>query len=236
MSAPTPDRSKDHGWWPYLGPYGLFLLLSEISGRMPDELEGVMLALRVLAPGLLFVSFVVRGRYPELRGYRFGGASLLDVATGLLVAALWMGPFLLFTSLSRPEAGSGFDATLLGEGREPLAIGLRLLGFALFTPFIEELFVRSFLIRYADVFDTGEDFRQLPVARFAWQSFLVTAVWFTFTHASWEWLVAAPTGVLWNLWLYHRGHIGSTIVSHAVANGSIAAAVLLGPPSLGIFL
>ena len=121
-------------------------------------------------------------------------------------------------------------------GHEALALGIRLLGFAVFTPFFEELFVRSFLLRYADVADTGEDFRLQPIGRYRARSFLVTVVWFTFTHASWEWIVAAPTCVVLNLWLYHRGHLGAVVVAHAVANAAIGALVVLGPAGLSVFL
>ncbi len=228
--------AQGHGWWPYLAPYGLFLVAADLGSRLPDAVQPAVWLFRILAPAALLVAFAWRGAYPELRGYRLGVATLGDVAVGLAVAGLWMGPFLLFPGLDRPPQDSGFDPATLGEGREGLALGLRLLGFAAITPFLEELFVRSFLLRYADVVDTGEDFRRQPIGRYRARSFLVTVVWFTFTHASWEWVVAAPTCVLLNLWLYRRGHLGAVVVAHAVANGSIGAIVLLGPPGLSIFL
>lgn len=227
---------RGHGWWPYIGPYGLFLVLVEVGRRVPESAAGAMLVAKVALPAALLVYFAAKGRYPELRGYRPGARLLLDLAAGLGIAALWLAPYLIFESLPRGEPGSGFDASVFGEGGESLALAVRLFGFALVTPFVEELFVRSFLLRYVDVFDTGRDFRDVPIARFAWRSFLFTSVWFTLTHVPWEWIVAAPTGVLFNLWLYHRGHIGAPIVAHAVANGAIGAAVLLGPPELGVFL
>jgi uncharacterized protein len=228
---------REHDWWPYLGPYGLFLILVEVGGRVPEELAGVLRVLRVALPGLLVLWFARKGRYPELRGYRPGAAGLAsDVAVGLAIAALWMGPFLLFPALERPDAAEGFDAGIFGPGREGFAYALRLVGFGLVTPFVEELFVRSFLIRLVDVVDTHMDFRRVPMARFAWRSFLVTVAWFTFTHVPWEWPVALVAGVLFNLWLYRRGHIGAVIVAHAVANGALWLAVVLGPDAWRIFL
>jgi CAAX prenyl protease-like protein len=232
MAAP-----RDHGWWPYLGPYGLFLLLVEVGARVPEGLDGSFRVLRVVLPGLWLVYFVRQGRLPELRSYRPGLSGLAqDVAFGAAIAALWMGPYLLLPSLPRPGPGEGFDAGVFGPGREAFAYALRLVGFAAVTPFVEELFVRSFLLRLADVVDTHMDFRRVPIARFTWRSFLVTVLWFTFTHLPWEWPVAFAAGVLFNLWLYRRRHLGSVVVAHAAANAAIWLAVLLGPDAWRIFL
>jgi len=53
------------GFVPYLVPYATFLGLVTL---------GAPLALRVALPGVLFVYFLVRGGYPELRGARGLGA------------------------------------------------------------------------------------------------------------------------------------------------------------------
>jgi CAAX prenyl protease-like protein len=226
-----------HGWWAYLGPYALFLALVEVAGRAPAAWAPWLLVARVVLPGAWLLAFARGGALPELRGYRPGAAGLLqDVLVGVAIAALWMGPFLLFPALERPAPGEGFDWQLFGEGREALALGVRLVGFAGVTPFMEELFVRSFLLRLVDVYDGDMNFRRVPIGRFRWRSFLVTLVWFTFTHVPWEWVVAPVAGALFNLWLYRRRHIGATIVAHAVANASIWLAVVLGPESWRMFL
>ncbi len=228
---------RGHGWWAYLGPYGLFLLLVEIGGRLPEAVAPWMLPVKVLLPGALLLYFVARGDLPELRGYRPGVAGFAaDVAFGLLLTAVWLGPFLLLPGLERGDPADAFDPEMLGAGLREATLGIRLLGFAGVTPFVEELFVRSFLLRYVDVIDTGKDFRAVPIGRFAWRSFLVTSVWFTFTHVPWEWIVAAPVGVLFNLWLYRRRHMGAVIVAHAVVNAAIWALVVFGPGELWIFL
>jgi CAAX prenyl protease-like protein len=204
---------------PYLVPYVVFLGLVQL---------GAPLALRVAVPAALFLFFLGRGCYPELRGY--GGpvaAVAADVAVGLGIAALWIAPYRVWPGLAA-GGGAGFDPNAWGEAWAPARLGVRLLGFAAVTPFVEELFVRSFLLRWLDVFGRGDDFREMPVGRFAWRSFLLTALYFTFSHASWEWPVALPTGIVFNLWLYRRRHLGATVVAHAIANASIWAAVLAG--------
>ncbi len=224
------------GGWAYLAPYGLFLVIADLGSRLPDAWAGPMLVLRVALPGALLLGFAVRGHYGELRGYRLGPGTLADLAVGFGVAVLWVMPYSLFSGLPRPSVGTGFDAGVFGPAAAPLAVGLRVLGFALVTPFVEELFVRSFLIRYVEVYDSGADFREEPIGRYRARSFWVTVIWFTLTHLRWEWIVALPTAVVLNLWLYRRRHLGATVVAHAAANAAIALAVLIGPDSLAIFL
>ena len=223
--------ASDHGWWPYLAPYAGFLVLVEIARRAPEAAAGPLLGLRVLLPGGLLLFFAARGAYPELRGWRPGaGRILADLGFGLAVTALWMAPYLLGILPLPGDPGTAFDPTMLGPEHVGLTLGLRFAGFALVTPFMEELFVRSFLMRLVDAY-TGRgpaDFRRAPIGRFAGPSFAVTVLWFTFTHVSWEWPVAFATGVLYNLWLYHRRHIASLVLVHAVTNASLFLAVLLG--------
>jgi CAAX prenyl protease-like protein len=215
----------------YVAPYAVFLVLVELQARAGAAAPLAFVA-RVAAPALLLAWFWRRGAYAELRSYRADARTLLDLAAGAAIAALWVAPYLLWPSLPR---GEPFDAELLGEGRRALTLGVRAIGFALVTPFVEELFVRSFLMRFADVFERG-DFRSVPIARFSVRSFVATVLWFTFTHALWEWWVALPVGIAFNAWLYWRRELGACVVAHAAANASIWALVVLGPLPLWEFL
>ncbi len=218
-------RRSGLGFLPYLLPYGTFLVLVTL---------GAPLALRVALPLALLLFFAWRGAFPELRGWRWcGRGALADGLFGLGVAVLWVAPYLVFDALPRPGAGEGFDpAAPFGAEQRDLALAVRLVGFAGVTPFVEELFVRSFLARFADVFDSERDFREIPIGRFTWRSFLVTSLYFGLSHRSWEWPVAFPTGVLFNLWLYRRRSLGAVIVVHAVANAAIWVAVVFAPAGL----
>ena len=192
----------------------------------PEYVPGVSplawLALRAAVPLGLFLFFAYKSSYPELKGFRPNGSAAGDVLVGLGVAALWMAPYIWFDGL-RPDAAEAFDPD---AGARFAMLALRLVGFALVTPFIEELLVRSFLMRSADVWDTDKSFRDVPVGYYTLRGFLFTLVWFTFTHAQWEWPVAAATGAIYNLWLYRRKHIGALILTHAVTNAAIFVTVL----------
>ena len=119
------------------------------------------------------------------------------------------------------------DPEQLGAQSLAWVLGLRMLGYALVTPFFEELFIRSFVMRYAEVFRARADFRDVPLALFSWTSFLATVVVFTLAHVPWQWAVAVPWVVLTNLWFYYRKDLYAVILVHATTNATILAAVSL---------
>lgn len=227
----------ESGFMPYVAPYFGFLLIVQLQS--PGWLDGslVLRILQVLVPAGLLLHYARGGAYPELRGFRPSLSGVAgDVGLGLAIAALWIVP-VEAGWIGRPE-GKAFDPDQFGGELRGLVLGLRLTGFALVTPFMEELFVRSFLIRAAEAvsisrkgldIDFDLDFRDVPMARFAWRGFLVTVGFFAFSHLNWQWPAAFVTGIVWNLWLYHRGHLMALVISHATANLAIFLAVIYGP-------
>ncbi|MEE2674428.1 MAG: CPBP family glutamic-type intramembrane protease [Myxococcota bacterium] len=218
---------EGHGWWPYLVPYLAFLASVETIRRLPGDWAPIGLLLKPGVPGLLILYYYSRGAYPEVRGVALDlGKRALDVGVGVALAGLWMAPFVLVDDL-RPAQPDFFDPEQLGAGSVAWVLGLRMFGYALVTPFFEELFIRSFVMRYAEVFQARGDFRDVRLARFTWRSFAATVVVFTLAHAPWEWWVAVPWIVLTNLWFYYRQDIYSVILVHAATNASILVAVTL---------
>jgi CAAX prenyl protease-like protein len=222
----VPSR-QGHGWWPYLTPLFSFLALVEIGGRARPALAPLFATASVVVPFAVLLYHARRTGYPELRGLRWRGPDLaLDVAVGVLGAALWVAPYLWIDS-ARPEGEEGFDPELFGPSLAWLALSLRAFGFAVVTPFVEEIFVRGWLARYADVFDRPDDFRDVPIARYSFRSLAVVVVFFTLSHVRWEWPVAFAWIVLTQLWFYRRGHLLPLVLVHAVSNLSIFLFVLL---------
>jgi len=221
---------RGHGWWPYLTPIFSFLLLGELLQRVPAAAP-VLLPARVALPAALLVFFFARGEYPELRSAPPGGlpALGLDFLVGIAGAALWMAPYVAIgrdhlPGWMRPEGA--FDPQWLGPERVALALGLRAVGFGIVTPFAEELFVRSWLARWIEVFDSDRDFRSLPIARPSRRSFVGVVLFFTVSHHPWEFPVAVAWIALTQLWFYHRRHLGALVAVHAGSNLGIFAAVL----------
>lgn len=217
-----------HGWWPYLGPYLAFMLGAQLAGEFPSAWQPAMLVVKPSLPAGLILYFFLRGDYPELRAMKFRpGWALLDVAFGVLLAVQWMGPYLLIDALPRPSAEDGFNPQIAGETMVAAILSIRMIGFALVTPIFEELFVRSFVMRYADCYLRPGDFRKIEIARYTLRSFISTVLIFTVAHAFWEWWVALPWIVATNLWFYLRKDMSSAILVHAATNASILIYVVL---------
>jgi CAAX prenyl protease-like protein len=217
---------KGHGWGAYFLPYVAFLFIIEISRRFPDDLAPFFLGLKVAVPLGLLAWYFRRGGYPELRGYTWNAANILqDVAVGVVGAAIWMAPYILSDSL-RPEPDAAFDPNQFGPSLAWLALSVRAVGYGIATPFIEELFVRSWLHRYIEVFDRRVDFRDIPIGQYSRRSLAIVVVWFTFTHVAWEWPVAVAWILLTQLWFYHRRNLTSMVIVHSASNLSILAFVI----------
>jgi CAAX prenyl protease-like protein len=225
MSAPAREG---HGWWPYLLPYASFLAIVEVGRRMPDAWATPLLFVKPLVPLLLLAWFWRRGRYPELSGGRASATgTLMDVGVGLVLCLMWMVPYVFIDAL-RPDADESFDRNLMGEDLVWLALGVRMFGYAIVTPLFEEIFIRSFVMRYAVVYGQRGDFRSVPLASYTLGSFITTIVIFTIGHVPWEWWVAVPWVALTNLWFYYRRSLWALIVVHGVTNASLLLFAVLG--------
>jgi CAAX prenyl protease-like protein len=201
------------------------MLVLSVGERLPDGLRAFVLPLQVVAPLGFLLFYYHRGHYPELWGYPFGIKGFgIDFGVGIAGAALWMAPYLWIDSM-RPDE-PGFDPAILGASLVPLALFLRAVGYGIVTPLMEELFVRSWLIRYVDVCDKREDFRDVPIGRFSWRSFAVVVIWFTLSHVAWEQPVAIAWVIFTMLWFYYRKNLLSLVITHAGSNLGILAFVV----------
>lgn len=226
----TPSERDGHGWWPYVVPYVAFLLMSEVGSRLPDVADPFVLFGKPLATLALIVWFWSGGAYPECRG-RFARIGLVggvqDVVVGLALTVVWVAPFLYFPGL-RPEPGGEFDPAMAGSDLVGLILGARLLGYALVTPIFEELFIRSFVMRIAAVWNTDLDFRDQPIARYTARGMIATTLIFTLGHVPWEWWVCVPWVALSNLWFFHRKRLAAVMLVHAVTNAALLALAIWG--------
>lgn len=91
-------------------------------------------------------------------------------------------------------------------------IAFRLAGAVIVVPIFEELFWRSFALRWL----IKDDFLSVPIGAFTWFSFAVVTLGFGFEHH--EWLVGLIAGVLYAVLLYKTKRLFDCVLAHAVTN------------------
>jgi CAAX prenyl protease-like protein len=145
------------------------------------------------------------------------GNWLLAVGVGLLVFVLWINLDQSWATIGTPES---FDATRPdGKIDVPLA-AIRWMGAALVVPVMEELFWRSFLLRWIQ----RQDFWRIQPGQITLPTSLITAALFAAEHNFW--FAGLLAGLAYN-WLYIRtGKLWVPIVAHAVTNGVLGMWVL----------
>ena len=144
----------------------------------------------------------------------------LAVLTGLLVTVLWVGLEGHYPGLPFLGKRVAFDPTRMSPAARQGFFVVRMAGLVVLVPLIEELFWRSFLIRWL----IDPDFRRVPIGRVTLFSAGVTSALFAAAHP--EWLPALLTGLLW-AWLLHQTRsLSACLISHAVANLALGLYVI----------
>jgi CAAX prenyl protease-like protein len=164
--------------------------------------------------------FVCRKSYIEIscKDLAAAGKTAAGIVTGIVVFILWINMDWTIGSATVPQ---GFNPTILSEGTHKVVMTLfRIAGAVLVVPLMEELFWRSFLIRY--VIDTHFD--SVRIGTFTWASFLVTVVLFGLEH---NYIYAGVmAGIIYNLLLYRSRSLAHCILAHAVTNLALAVYVV----------
>jgi CAAX prenyl protease-like protein len=105
-------------------------------------------------------------------------------------------------------------------GLDPVLVALRLVGFVVVVPVMEELFWRSFLMRWID----RRDFLSVDPRLVSPLALVATSALFALEHSAW--LAGLAAGLAYGV-VYHRtGNLRTAIVSHAVSNLLLGAWIL----------
>lgn len=202
-------------------PFAVFMLLLALRGQAPADGSWGFDARWVYGVSVLVVGgmlFAWRKDYGELtwQNRPDGREALLAVAVGVVVFGLWIS----LASLQVGDETASFTP-LDSQGRlMPALVAVRWAGAALLVPVMEELFWRSFLMRWIE----RAQFETVDPKRVGLRAIVLSTFVFMLAHTLW--LAAILAGLAY-AWLYRRnGRLWSAVIAHAVTNGVLGAWVV----------
>jgi CAAX prenyl protease-like protein len=211
VTKPAPMLSR--AAWARILPflvYILFIVVADVLGRMgfaASELRWLY-AVKIVAVVVTLVMFY--RHYTELHTLRLSPMEAgIAVLIGLIVFVLWINLSAGWLLIGSPE---GFDPRSNGQ-IDWLLVAVRIAGAALVVPVMEELFWRSFLMRWLE----ASDFDTVDPAAIRWSSLAIVAVLFGVEHNLW--FAGIVAGVAYGLLYMRQRTLWSAILAHAVTNG-----------------
>lgn len=215
---------------PRIAPFALFMAFIGIEelarlgdGKgiltLPPSALYTLYPVKVVLTGTLLVLF--RKQYQEivvqqLLNLRHLAVSLL---CGTLVYVLWIRMDLVLNPL---QVSQGYNPFVFETGAMQIfMIGMRLFGAVLVVPIMEELFWRSFLLRYI----INPQFLQVPIGMVTLPSLLVSSFLFGLEHHLF--LAGVMAGIGYTVVLFSTRSIAHCILSHAVTNLLLGIHVLI---------
>ena len=207
-----------------IAPFALFMALLALRGMVPEDGSwGIdprwIYGLTVLAVGATLLWF--RREYGELSLQVLPSLAelLLAVAVGLVVFGLWINLDLPWMKIGDATA-KFIPVDAAGQLQWPLII-VRWIGAALLVPVMEELFWRSFLMRWVD----NPQFEAVVPQRVGLRAVILSTFVFMLAHTLW--LGAIVAGLAY-AWLYVRtGKLWVPVIAHGVTNGALGVWVVM---------
>ncbi|CAM5788527.1 CAAX prenyl protease-related protein [Rhizobacter fulvus] len=204
-------------------PFAAFMLLLAARGAVPvDGSWGIdprwIYGLTVLVVGGLLAYFwreygeLVAQTWPNLTELALG------VAAGLVVFGLWIHLDAPWMTIGSPSA-TFLPIDAQGALIWPLVI-VRWIGAALIVPLMEELFWRSFLMRWIQ----SPQFESVVPQQVALKAIVLSTFVFVLAHTLW--LAAIVAGLAYALLYVRTGKLWVPVIAHAVTNGALGIWVL----------
>jgi uncharacterized protein len=209
----TTSPARTYEYWI---PIVLFGVLTAFDSYVPPA----WFPAAYLAKAILVTASLVLCRGP-LADIRVDARVMApSVLIGLVVCAIWIG---VDRAIPYPHIGgrTAFDPTPLRESSWWFTfLAVRLYGLVVMVPIMEEIFWRSFLLRYL----TDPDFKRLPMGTFSASALGLMVAASALAHP--EWLVAIVASLAYAFWLRRTGSLFGVIVAHATTNAALGAYVL----------
>ncbi len=207
-------------------PFILFMILLVIRGALPEggEIDSRWIyAVSTVTVGYCLIH--LRRHYSELHTLARPGAPgrlpslVLSLFAGIVLFALWIELNQPWMVMGQPTAVfKPVDAE--GQLIWPLVVA-RWVGATLVVPVMEELFWRSWLMRWID----NPDFERVAPEAVSLKAMVLSSVAFTLVHN--QWVAAFIAGMLFAAVYRYSRSLWMAILCHAVTNGVLGVWVLL---------
>ncbi len=205
--------------WPRVLPFAAYMGFIAVSSIVPED-SGADLWLypikTIVVLGLLVYFWSL---YQELQRPIFTDAreAGLSISVGILVYLLWVR---MDWSWATQGEITGYNPFEEGAGIGWALAAIRIFGASIVVPLMEELFWRSFLIRWV----VNPDFEKVAFGTFTLASFVATVVLFGLEHNLW--LAGMMAGVAYNGLYYQTRRLWPCVIAHATTNFILGLHVL----------
>lgn len=220
---PRALRARTLPFLTFMAFIGIDELIKWVSHLLPslpsDSFHIYLYPLKVLVVSALL--FYYRKEYKEitLRDLTRPQTLLIATATGITVFILWINMDWSFATFG---SVSNYNPTeLSGKLTVYFLIAFRLAGAAIVVPIMEELFWRSFILRYI----INPDFELVAIGTLTWSSFLISSTLFGLEHNLW--LAGIMAGSAYTLLVYRTKSISACVIAHGITNFLLGIYVLL---------
>jgi uncharacterized protein len=201
-----------------IAPFAAFMAFLASQPLLERSIDARwIVVLRGLAAAAVLAAFW--RTYSELRDPKPVPARewLLAVAVGLAVFGAWIA---FDSGWAAFESAAGFVPQRADGSLDAPLAALRLFGLVLVVPVMEELFWRSFLLRWID----RRDFLAADPKRSSPMAIALSCALFATEHSLW--FAGLLAGAAYT-WVYMRaGNLRLPIVSHATTNGTLGLWIL----------
>jgi uncharacterized protein len=221
--------------WIRVAPFVVFMVVLALRGLASEQGAGAgagpgpgagaglgfdarwLYAAQVLLPAAVLACWwrhygeLARQTWPTLR------EAAMAMAIGVLVFVLWIhldAPWMQLSLGAGSSAPSFVPLNAAGQLHWPLIV-TRCLGAALLVPVMEELFWRSFLMRWVQ----SPVFEAVSPNSVGLRAVIVSTFVFVLAHTLW--LAAAIAGLAYALLYMRSGKLWCAVIAHAVTNGAL---------------
>ncbi len=207
--------------WLRIIPFAVFMLFiglqqalewSVVKGWLELSAEQMLYLYPIKALLVTALLIFFWSKYTELQWADFKNLThtVASILLGLLVFILWIN---MDWGIATFGESKGFNPLLIeNDTTRNIMIFFRIFGAALVVPVMEELFWRSFMLRYI----ITADFTTVRIGTYTLTSFLICAVLFGLEHNLF--LAGVMAGAAYSLLLYWTKSIFQCVLAHAVTN------------------